>query len=154
MFIDTLDNILTALKSNIKQGLAEEEIILMVFDDKEPDNLEQLMNQIENDGLVQMGEKGYKHYWGPSYVLTLKGISFIESGGYKALELKSKKASETQTEKDNLELQQLRTNVQILVDQRLDYLKDRKRFIRNEYALWIGILISLIALLISIFAKK
>lgn len=57
-------------------------------------------------------------------------------------------------ERENLELQQLRTNVKILTDQHLDYLKDRKRFIRNEWALWIGILLSLIAILISTSSKK
>jgi hypothetical protein len=79
------------------------------------------------------------------------GLRIIKAGGIKKY-LQS--INEKSEEKENLELQQLRTNVQILVDQRSDYLKDRKRFIRNEYALWIGILISLIALLISIFAKK
>ena len=104
MFIDPLDSILNALKSNIKQGLVDEEIVLNAFDNKEPDNFEQLMNKLINDDLVRMGEKGYKHYWGQSYVLTLKGISFIDNGGYSGLESKNKKSIETQAEKENLEL--------------------------------------------------
>jgi len=68
---------------------------------------------------------------------------------------KEKTIQRTKTEeRENLELQQLRTNVKILTDQHLDYLKDRKRFIRNEWALWIGIILSLIALILSLSSKK
>ena len=79
---------------------------------------------------------------------------FLDDGGFTKVHNESLNKAERQNEIENLELQQLRTNVKILTDQHIDYLKDRKRFIRNEWALWIGILLSLIAIIISISSKK
>jgi hypothetical protein len=150
MFIDTLDNILTALKSNIKQGLVDEEIFISVFDGKHPDNFDQLMNKLTIDGLVYMGEKGYKHYWGQSFVLTLKGITFIDNGGYTTLELKTKRTLETQAEKENLELQKLRSENEKLVNDLIEFpkIKSQRKW------LFIIAIIELLAIIIGLILQS
>ena len=150
MFIDTLDNILTALKSNIKQGLVDEEIFIAVFDGKHPDNFDQLMNKLTIDGLVDMGEKGYKHYWGQSFVLTLKGITFIDNGGYKTFELINKRTSEAQIEKENLELQKLRSENEKLVNDLVEFpkIKSQRKW------LFIIAIVELLAIVVGLILQS
>jgi hypothetical protein len=75
------------------------------------------------------------------------GLMIINNGGLRNYLISLGHSKE---ERENLELQQLRTNVQVLSNQHLDYEKDRKRFIRNELALWLSILLSIVAIVISI----
>ncbi|OQP56080.1 hypothetical protein A4H97_21110 [Niastella yeongjuensis] len=45
---------------------------------------------------------------------------------------------------------QLRTNVGVLTNQHMDYLRDRKRFVRNEWGMWLSLLLAVIAIIISL----
>jgi hypothetical protein len=75
------------------------------------------------------------------------GLEVIKKGGMKNYLLS---ISQSKEEKENLELQQLRTNVINLTNQHIDYLRDRKRFIRNEWAMWLTLLLAAIAIIISL----
>lgn len=83
--------------------------------------------------------------------ISSKGLEVIRMGGIKKY-LSIKHGSSA--ERESLELQQLRTNVELLKSQYFNYEKDRARFIRNEWAVWIGMGISIISLLISLAFRK
>jgi len=79
------------------------------------------------------------------------GLTVICKGGIKQYLLSQ---SQTIIEKETLERQQLRAAIENLTTQNQNYKKDRNRFIRNEWILWIGLALSIISLLLSMSSKK
>jgi hypothetical protein len=75
------------------------------------------------------------------------GLEVFKKGGMKNYLISVNQSKE---EKENLELQQLRTNVGVLTNQHMDYLRDRKRFVRNEWGMWLSLLLAVIAIIISL----
>lgn len=76
------------------------------------------------------------------------GIEVIKKGGIKKYLVSINQSKE---EKENLELQQLRKNIEVLTNQHNDYLQEKKRFVRSEWGMWLSLVVSAIAVAISLF---
>jgi len=85
------------------------------------------------------------------YRISPKGILFIMSGGYSAALRSREMINEKIEEKENLELQKLRTEVSLITNQLVDYDKVKKT---SQNANWIAILAIIVSLLAIVLELK